>query len=216
MIALQGWHNRKSFRTYLSIHSIPDFGAVKEVIARFWRMGSSVDHIPEKWRTGMKCMSIWRYTGISMDGKGEYIRGLSLLTRQNFKTSRKIYCPCTETQYLPRKITTGRDFRIRNISIFSLARWNRRNSPFDRLFHAKNTQKPLVLAAIGCPMMGWASPDLTAVKNNSMDHCLLHSTYFPFAAILQCCNTSIQSVHTLPENRFQSVNADFVQNFSDF
>jgi hypothetical protein len=37
-----------------------------------------------------------------------------------------------------------------------------------------------------CFTMGSASPDLSAVKNNPMDHYLLHSTYFPFAAMLQC------------------------------
>jgi hypothetical protein len=29
-----------------------------------------------------------------------------------------------------------------------------------------------------------ASSDLRTIKNDSMDHCLLHSTYFPFAAML--------------------------------
>jgi hypothetical protein len=33
--------------------------------------------------------------------------------------------------------------------------------------------------------------------------------------MLQCCNIAIQSVDPLPKNRFHSVNADFVQNFSD-
>jgi hypothetical protein len=33
--------------------------------------------------------------------------------------------------------------------------------------------------------------------------------------LLQCCNASVQSVGPLAENRFQSVNADFVQKFSD-
>jgi hypothetical protein len=31
--------------------------------------------------------------------------------------------------------------------------------------------------------------------------------------LLQCCNASVQSVDPLPEHRFQSVNADFVQIF---
>jgi hypothetical protein len=103
--------------------------------------------------------------------------------------------------------------------------------------------------------MGWTFPDLSAIKNNSMDHCLLHYTYFLFATMLQCynatmlqcynvtmlqcynatmlqcynatmlqcynatmlqcCNALVQSVDSLPENRFQNLNADFVQNFSD-
>jgi hypothetical protein len=33
--------------------------------------------------------------------------------------------------------------------------------------------------------------------------------------LLQCCSVSVQSVDPLPENRFQSANADFVQNLSD-
>jgi hypothetical protein len=36
------------------------------------------------------------------------------------------------------------------------------------------------------------------------------------AAMPQYRNASIQSVDPFPENRFQSLNADFVQNFSDF
>jgi hypothetical protein len=38
---------------------------------------------------------------------------------------------------------------------------------------------------VECRTMGSTSPDLNAVKNNSMDHCVLHSTCFPFAAIFQ-------------------------------
>jgi hypothetical protein len=33
--------------------------------------------------------------------------------------------------------------------------------------------------------------------------------------MLQCCNASVQSLDPLSENCFQSVNPDFVQNFSD-
>jgi hypothetical protein len=39
------------------------------------------------------------------------------------------------------------------------------------------------------------------------------------AAMLQCCNAALQQfdllIHSLPENRFQSINADLVQNFSN-
>jgi hypothetical protein len=35
------------------------------------------------------------------------------------------------------------------------------------------------------------------------------------AAMLQCCNASVQSVGALPDNCLQSLNADFIQNFSD-
>jgi hypothetical protein len=48
-------------------------------------------------------------------------------------------------------------------------------------------------------------------QNYSMGHCLLHSTYFPFAA-RHWFNLLI---HSLPENRFQRINADFVPNLSD-
>jgi hypothetical protein len=44
--------------------------------------------------------------------------------------------------------------------------------------------------------MGWASPDLSAVKNNSIYYCLLHSTYFPFDAILQCIGPICWSTHS--------------------
>jgi hypothetical protein len=85
---------------------------------------------------------------------------------------------------------------------------------------------------IWCSTMGWASPDLSAIKKNSMNDNFFHFAYFPFAAMLQCCNTailqycntailqycnaSVQSVDLLSENHFQSVNGDFLQNFSDF
>jgi hypothetical protein len=47
----------------------------------------------------------------------------------------------------------------------------------------RSSIKKRFLTCIRCPKMGCAFQDLSIVENNSMDHSLLHSMYFQFAAI---------------------------------
>jgi hypothetical protein len=52
---------------------------------------------------------------------------------------------------------------------------------------------------IECPTTGWTSLDLNAVKNNPIDHCLLHSTDFPFVDFVQNFSDSRKKAICRPE-----------------
>jgi hypothetical protein len=57
--------------------------------------------------------------------------------------------------------------------------------------------------------MRWADLDMNTVKNNSMEHCLLHSMCFPFAAILQCCHAAMLQCYNA--TMLQCYNATMLQ-----
>jgi hypothetical protein len=58
--------------------------------------------------------------------------------------------------------------------------------PSENWFEFKRIFRISSINHLECHMMRWISPDLSALRNNSMNHWRLHFTHSPFAAMHRC------------------------------